>query len=148
MAPSREAAEFRKTKLCATKCRGKDGVGSAEPRRLRFCGFSLVAAHLSSSPTASLQRTTAARATLPPRICASVERARTKTMATTNNKRNRGARFAAFFSRISNRYNKLLELPVSYTKQKLAVISNRYKNTLSHFRLFVTFADDAARGTN
>src|SRR6185437_8767854 len=41
----RGAAEFRKTKLCATntKCGCKDGVGSAEPRRLRFCGFSLFA---------------------------------------------------------------------------------------------------------
>jgi len=50
---------------------------------------------------------TAARATLPPCICASVERAQTKTMATTNNKANRGARFAAFFMRFleSNRVN-------------------------------------------
>src|SRR6185437_988894 len=53
----REAVEFRKTKLCATntKCRGRDGVGSAEPRRLRFCGFSLAAAPL-LFPTTSLQK--------------------------------------------------------------------------------------------
>ena len=69
-------------------------------------------------------------------------------MATTNNKKNGGADFAAFFSLISNRYNKLLELPVSYTKQTIALISNRYKNTLFRFRFFNTFADKAARRTN
>jgi hypothetical protein len=41
-------------------------------------------------------------------------------------------RFPAFGSRtspISNRYNKLLEFPVTYTKHTLALRSNRYKNT-------------------
>ena len=69
-------------------------------------------------------------------------------MATTNNKKNRGAHSAAFFSPVSNRYNKLLELPVSYTKHTLALISNRYKSTLLRFRFFATFEEKAARGTN
>ena len=33
-------------------------------------------------------------------------------------------------SAISNRYNKLLEFPVTYTKQKVALISNRHKMPL------------------
>ena len=31
------------------------------------------------------------------------------------------------FRALSNRYNKLLEIPVSYCKQMVGVISNRYK---------------------
>ena len=37
--------------------------------------------------------------------------------------------------RISNRYNKLLEFPVTRTKQTIRPISNRYKNTLSQTRI-------------
>ncbi len=40
------------------------------------------------------------------------------------------------FFAISNRYNKLLELSVTYTKQRTTLISNRYKMALTAQRVF------------
>jgi hypothetical protein len=43
---------------------------------------------------------------------------------------------ASPISAISNRYSKLLEVPVTYTKQTTDAHSNRYKNTVLSGRIF------------
>jgi len=43
---------------------------------------------------------------------------------------------ASPISAISNRYSKLLEFPVTYTKQTAAPNSNRYKNAVLPGRIF------------
>jgi hypothetical protein len=47
------------------------------------------------------------------------------------------------FSAISNRYSKLLELPVTYTKQTTAPISNRYKMPLCARQVFAQISRNA-----
>ena len=47
-------------------------------------------------------------------------------------------------SAISNRYNKLLEFPVSYTTQRTALISNRYKMPLAAQRVFASISCNAS----
>ncbi len=47
-------------------------------------------------------------------------------------------------SAISNRYNKLLEFPVTYTKQTVTLISNRYKMPLVAQRAFAPIPCNAS----
>ena len=46
-------------------------------------------------------------------------------------------------SAISNRYSKLLELPVTHTKHRTALISNRYKMALVAQRVFASISCNA-----